>query len=231
MHREDAESPDSEEASDDEEASVVESSDEEDEPAPAVRSYASLMRSLVAEAVPHAKRRKLDHVTELANEENSDAEFDDTDQVDEPEEGPETAVEGVLQDGDDLEDSSDPFEVHFAAPDDNVLLQRLKALELSQWTTQKLSLPRFSKSLMSVPQGEALTAATPVSVSNIGELKLKRKLATALAEQKPAFDDLEKSIAPMIFGYQDMFYCERNTATSESLRRLTCLHAINHVFK
>ena len=55
MYREDAESSASEEASDNDEASVVESSDDEDEPAPAVRSYASLMQSFVAEAVPQAK--------------------------------------------------------------------------------------------------------------------------------------------------------------------------------
>ncbi|PVH85347.1 U3 small nucleolar RNA-associated protein 25 [Cadophora sp. DSE1049] len=233
----DAEKSDSEESSEDEEASDVELSDEEDESAPVVRSYASLMQSFAAEAGPQAKRRKLDHVAELVqlddDEENLNAKIDDADQVEEPEEGPETATEGALEDEDEdeSEDSSDPFEVHFAAPDDNVLAQRLKALELNQWTSQKLALPKLGKSLISLPGKDVSKTAVPVPVSSPSELNLKQRLARAMAEQKPTFDLLEKSIAPLIFGYQDLFYCERNTAKSESLRRLTCLHAINHVFK
>ncbi|KAH7419916.1 U3 small nucleolar RNA-associated protein 25 [Cadophora sp. MPI-SDFR-AT-0126] len=232
---EDAENPEPNEPSEEEEASVAGSSDEEEELAPAVRSYASLMQSFVAEAGPQAKRRKLDHVPELVqlddDQENLDHKIDDADQVEEPEEGPETATEGVLGDDDDPEDYSDPFEVHFATPDDNVLARRLMALERNQWTSQKLTLPSFGKSLMSLPEKDVSESAAPVPVDNPSELKLKQKLAKALVKQKPTFDPLEKSIASLIFGYQDVFYCERNTAKSESLRRLTCLHAINHVFK
>ncbi|KAG4443466.1 rRNA-binding ribosome biosynthesis protein utp25 [Cadophora sp. M221] len=233
---EDAENSESEASSEEEEVSETESSDEEDEPAPVVRSYASLMQSFAAEAAPQAKRRKIDHVPEPMqlgedDEENLDAKFDDADQVEEPEEGPETATEGVLEDEDDSEDSSDPFEAHFAAPDDNVLARRLKALELNQWTTQKTTFPKLGKAVISLPEKEEYKIAVPAAIAGPGELKLKQKLAKAMVDQKPTFDPLEKSIAPLIFGYQDLLYCERNTARSDSLRRLTCLHAINHVFK
>ncbi|KAH7350866.1 U3 small nucleolar RNA-associated protein 25 [Rhexocercosporidium sp. MPI-PUGE-AT-0058] len=233
---EDAENSESEVSSEDEEGSEPESSDEEEEPAAVVRSYASLMQSFATEAAPQAKRRKLDHVPEPmqldeADEENLDANAEDADQVEEPEEGPETAIDGVLEDEDEPEDSSDPFEVHFAAPDDNILARRLKALELNQWTTQKTILPKLGKALISSPGTEEIKMAMPATVAGPGELKLKRKLAKAMVDQKPTFDPLEKAIAPLIFGYQDLFYCERNTARSKSLRRLTCLHAINHVFK
>ncbi|KAH6713106.1 U3 small nucleolar RNA-associated protein 25 [Leptodontidium sp. MPI-SDFR-AT-0119] len=233
---EDAENSASEASSEEQEVSEAESSDEEDEPVPVVRSYASLMQSFAAEAAPQAKRRKIDHVPAPMQpdedaEENLDAKIDDADRVEEPEEGPETATDGVFEDEDDSEDSSDPFEAHFATPDDNVLAQRLKALELNQWTTQKISLPKLGKAVISLPEKEESKIAVPLAIAGPSELKLKQKLAKVMVDQKPTFDSLEKSIAPLIFGYQDLFYCERNTARSDSLRRLTCLHAINHVFK
>ncbi|KAL2071587.1 hypothetical protein VTL71DRAFT_12822 [Oculimacula yallundae] len=233
---EDAENSDSEVSSEEEDVSEVESSDEEDEPAPVVRSYASLMQGFTTEAAPQAKRRKLEHVSQPLpidedEEQDLNANLDDDDQVEEPEEGPETAIEGILEDEDEFEYSSDPFEAHFAVPDDNVLARRLKALELNQWSTQKILNPILGKAVVGLPEKEESKTATPATISSSGDLKLKQKLAKAMAEQKPTFDPLEKAIAPLIFGYQDVFYCERNTTKSESLRRLTCLHAVNHVFK
>ncbi|KAK0109065.1 rRNA-binding ribosome biosynthesis protein utp25 [Cadophora gregata f. sp. sojae] len=231
---EDAEDSGPEGSSEEEEASDFDTSDEEEVPAPAAQSYASLMRSFVAEATPQAKRRKLDHVPVLVQldvEENSYAKIDDAEQVEELEEDPETAIEGILGDEDEPEDFSDPFEVHFASPDDNVLAGRLKALELKQWTSQKLAFPKSGKALISVPEKEMSKIALPVPISGPGDLKLKQKLADAMTAQKPIFDPLENSIGPLIFGYQDVFYCDRNATNSESLRRLTCLHAINHISK
>lgn len=193
------------------------------------------MQSFAAEAAPQAKRRKLDHAPKPVqvddDDEDVDAKIEDADQVEEPEEGPETATEGVREDENETEDSSDPFEAHFAAPDDNTLTRRLKALELNQWTTQKMFIPELGKVMVSLPGNEESKAAVPSTVAGPAELKLKQKLAEAMSKQKSKFDPLEKSFAPLIFGYQDVFYSERNTAKSDSLRRLACLHAINHVFK
>ncbi|CZT41271.1 probable U3 small nucleolar RNA-associated protein 25 [Rhynchosporium secalis] len=229
---EDAEKSDSE-SSVAEEVSDIESSGEDEEPAPLVRPYASLLQSFTEEAAPQAKRRKIDHVLEPVQidedeDENLDAKVDE---VEESEEGPETAVEGVDEGEEESEDSSDPFEAHFAAPDDNILARRLKALELNLWLNQKLSHPFLGKAVVGLPEKEESKTALPGAVSGPSDLKLKQKLLEAMAEQKSTFDPLERVIAPLIFNYQDLFYCERNTAKSESLRRLTCLHAINHIFK
>ena len=201
-------------------------------------SYAALMQSFASESGPQAKKRKLDpaperNAAQVTQDEVSDAVADDADEVEEPEEGPETATDGLIEeDEDDLEDSSDPFEAHFADPDDNVLARRLKSLEQSQWVTQKSSVLKFGKVIMSIPQKEDVKiSALSNLVSGPAELKLKQKLASVMSKQRPEFDDLEKHITPSIFSYHDVLYCERRPTNSENLRRLACLHAINHVFK
>lgn len=218
----------------------LESEDEssgDDEPLPTVRSYAALMQSFATDLEPQAKRRKLDLVQEpklakIEEGENSEAAAEDADEVVEPEEGPETATDGLLEDKDDLEDASDPFEAHFADPDGNVLSRRLKSLAKNQWTSQKSAIPKLGKVAMAIPENEEIKGSTGLRpMSGPAELKLKQKLAGVMSKQRREFDELEKYIAPSIFSYQDVLYCERQPTNSESLRRLVCLHAVNHVFK
>lgn len=200
------------------------------------------MQSLASESGPVTKRRKLDHVQEAKEqklqEENSSQpeaegeDVEDADHVEEVEEGPETATDGLLEDDEDLEDASDPFESHFADPNDNLLSQRLKSLLENKWNTNKAVLPAAGKVIISVPESDDPKALViPTSISSPEELKLKEKLARAITKQQPSFDVLEKSIAPLIFNYQDVLLCDRRPANAENLRRLTCLHAVNHVFK
>ncbi|KAG0652157.1 U3 small nucleolar RNA-associated 25 [Hyphodiscus hymeniophilus] len=228
----DAESP----SEDEQELDVEESSDEEEaDSLPNVRSYVALMHSIVTESAPQSKRRKLEHIEESKklDSENNEGRVDEiVDDVEEDEEGPETATDGLLDDDDGPEDASDPFEAHFADPDDNALARRLKSIQINQWTSRKAVLPGLGKVVIGLPQDDEYSAATTMApVTKPGGLKLKQKLASVISKQRPAFDDLEKVIAPLIFNYQDILYCERAPAVGESLRRLTCLHAINHVFK
>lgn len=171
-------------------------------------------------------------VAKAKGNEKSEATVDDADEVEEPEEGPETATEGLLEDEDELKDASDPFEAHFADPDDNILATRLKSLEASHWTTQKSSIPRFGNVVMAMPQDEHSKTGMMLSPrSGPSELNLKQKLIGVTSKHRPDFDVLEKNITPSIFGYQDLLYCERSPKNSDSLRRLICLHIVNHVFK
>lgn len=232
---------DSESASEEEDeapSSEEESSDSDDEPLPTVRPYSALIQSLTADTGPQAKRRKLEHtpvskVEEVKEdkEEESDAVVDDADEVEEEEEGPDVATEGLLNDDDDDEqDASDPFEAHFADPDNNILSQRLEAIQKKEGKTEKSILPNVGKAVICVPTSDT-SLATLGAISSHCDLKLKQKLTGVISKQRPTFDDLEKTIATHMFGYQDILYCERKPSNSENLRRLACLHAVNHVFK
>lgn len=239
-HSEEVSESESESSEEEEVASEGESSDDEEDEAPAVRPYAALIQSLAAESGPRAKRRKLDHgqqvegkPTEGKLEDQSSEKEDvkDRDDVEEAEEGPETATDG-FQDEEDLEDASDPFESHFADPDNNLLSQRLESLQQAQWDTKKVTLSIGGKAVISVPKSkdsEALNAPAPISGPE--GLKLKQKLSGAAIKQRPTFNKLEGSVAPFIFNYRDILFCDRHPANAESLRRLTCLHAVNHIFK
>jgi len=197
------------------------------------------MQSLASESAPQSKRRKLDHPAEPseakevpARDLNIVEQGEDADVVEEEEEGPEIATDGLLEDNDDEQDASDPFEVHFADPEDNLLAKRLKAVQSNSWTTTKTLLPRFGKVVMGLPQTDLVSGgATLASISGPRDLKLKQKLSGVISKQRPNFDPLEKNIAAHMFNYQDILYCERTPTNSDSLRRLACLHAVNHVFK
>jgi len=187
---------------------------------------------IAAESAPQPKRRKLEHVEEPRKAEVDENGVADADQVEEAEEGPEIATEGLLEDDDETEDSSDPFEAHFANPDDNVLAKRLKSVQNNQWSTQKTAFSNIEKAVLILPEDEAFTTNTALpKISGPGELALKQKLSAVMSKQKPVFDTLEQMIAPLIFNYHDILYCERTPQSGESLRRLACLHAVNHVFK
>jgi U3 small nucleolar RNA-associated protein 25 len=158
----------------------------------------------------------------------------DVDQVEEEEEeGPANAVDGAFEeDEQETEDASDPFEVRFANPDNNLLSRRLKALEKRQWTIQKSSLPKVGKAIICVPDETGVgDSIMPAAISSPAGLKLKQKLAISFTKQITTFDPLEQSVAPFIFNYNDILFCERNPANSERLCRLTCGHAVNHIFK
>lgn len=194
------------------------------------------MQSLASEPAPQTKRRKLDHVPDVNSVQNEDVEnlgpdVDHVDEAEEQQEEPDIVTDDILEEDDNMQDSSDPFEAHFAAPDDNILARRLKALELNQWTIEKVPFQKIGKAVIGLPGKEDSTRCAPNTISGPSELKLKSKLANAMSSQNPEFNQLEKHIAPLIFNYQDILYCERSTANSDCLRRLLCLHAINHVFK
>ncbi|AEO55997.1 hypothetical protein MYCTH_2300393 [Thermothelomyces thermophilus ATCC 42464] len=219
--------------------------DEDDVQQPA-QPYMSLMRSLV-ESAPKAKRRKLDHPSteghdrdsskpEAApepahgNEEES-GEEGDPDMVEEPEEDPTNLAPEDLFDEDDELDSTDPFETHFADPKEEEVQPKLKAIKEGKWRMERIP-TKSTRIFLSTPDtGDAAAKLLPAPVSGISDLKLKKRLHDAMASKHPKFDQVEQTIAPLLFNYQDVLYCNRTVAGSQGVRRMAALHALNHVFK
>ncbi|KAL2173229.1 uncharacterized protein P884DRAFT_212563 [Thermothelomyces heterothallicus CBS 202.75] len=220
--------------------------EDEDEVQQPAQPYMSLMRSLV-ESAPKAKRRKLDHPStegrdrdsskpEAApepahgNEEES-GEEGDPDMVEEPEEDPTNLAPEDLFDEDDELDSTDPFETHFADPKEEEVQPKLKAIKEGKWRMERIP-TKSTRIFLSTPDtGDAAAKLLPAPVSGISDLKLKKRLHDAMASKHPKFDQVEQTIAPLLFNYQDVLYCNRTVAGSQGVRRMAALHALNHVFK
>lgn len=222
----------------------VDSDEEDEEEAQSAQPYLSLMRSLV-ESAPKAKRRKLDHASaeeqgpDSAKPETApeviggkeDEEERDVDFVEEPEEDPTNAGPEDLFDEDDDLDISDPFELHFADPKEEVLRPRLEAIQGNKWRMKRIA-ANSTRIFFNTPDaGDAAAKPLPAPVSGISDLKLKKRLQEAMAPKHPKFDQIEQTVAPLLFNYQDVLYCNRTVAGSQGIRRMASLHALNHVFK
>lgn len=204
----------------------------------------ALIKSLTDESsAPSAKRRKLDHQAapmETPKDDPVEPEretAEDPDFVEETEDAPDEAeTEGAFDGDEDAEDedidASDPFDRHFVAFDEASLARRLKAIWDSKWTTKKVA-TKGSRTVLNGPDtgddSDRVSVSSPASSAS--ELPLKHKLQEMMGKKKSKFDAVEQSLAPYMFGYHDLLYCNRTVANGESLRRLACLHALNHVFK
>lgn len=217
---------------------------DDEENATDARPYMALIKSLTVDSDgPSAKRRKLDHQAaptetpkddpvELDNETAKDPDF-----VEETEETPDEAdAEGTFEDNEDADgdeiDTSDPFDKHFVAIDEASLATRLKAIAAAKWSAKKVA----AKGLRTVLNGpdtgdDSHQISVLAPVSSASELPLKHKLQETMAGKKSKFDAVGQALAPYIFGYNDLLYCNRTVANGETLRRLACLHALNHVFR
>lgn len=200
------------------------------------------MQSLSKESeVPHSKRRKLDHQSEEAKSStqpdqeetgmvNEDEERD-IDHVEEPEEGPETEI--VVDDDDDdddIPDSSDPFETHFVNPDQDQLQIRLKGIQEDEWI-QSYTEQHGWRLIRNLPGNDPPGPALPTPIPGPSSLNLKSRLAEAARRKRPTFDKLEQVLYPLTFAYNDLLFCARTTKNAENLRRMACLHSVNHIFK
>ncbi|KAI0842664.1 DUF1253-domain-containing protein [Hypoxylon sp. FL0890] len=226
------------------EESEIDGSASEGEPDQATsRPYFALMQSLSKESsAPHAKRRKLEHKSEepksstkpeqaqAATIEEDGEEERDIDQVEEAEEEPEDEI--VLDDDDeDIPDSSDPFETHFVSPDQDILQKRLMAIQANE-VSQSNSVQNGWRLIRNLP-GKDSSQSTPLppSISGPSSLKLKNRLVETASRKRPTFDKLEQVLYPLTFAYNDILFCGRTTRNAENLRRMACLHSVNHVFK
>ncbi|KAI1762210.1 DUF1253-domain-containing protein [Hypoxylon sp. FL1150] len=238
---EDEESEEDEPSSEDVSEDEVSRSEEEEE-LPNSRPYLALMQSLSKESAPQAKRRKLDHQPEDTKSSSKPEQEDiamadedegrDIDHVEEPEEGPETEIvaDDDDDDDDDVLDSSDPFETHFVEPDQEVLKTRLKGIQADEWP-QLHTEQHGWRLIRNLPGKDTFGSAFPDPIPGPASLKLKSRLAETMGRKRPTFDKLEQVLYPLTFAYNDLSFCARTTRNAENLRRMACLHSVNHVFK
>ncbi|KAL7273692.1 rRNA-binding ribosome biosynthesis protein utp25 [Rhizina undulata] len=206
-------------------ASVSDSSDSEPEEDPSSKPYNILLESLKSnrpgdDTQRKTKRRKLEHpVAEEISPE-------DLDRVDEAEGAGEEEEDG---DADaDEEDATDPFETHFANPTEEYL-KSIEAASNNKWQNKKLTHPGVGKMLFSAPECSEISPGK--KIDSLKDVKLKKRLEAPFEEHNGGFTPVQKALAPFVFAHQDVLFSSRTLDNAEELRKLYCLHALNHVFK
>ena len=213
-----------------EEASESLSDSEDDLHNITIHPYNSLLQSLlpnVQRGAPQRKRRKLDPADALEAEYKAvDANLDE---VEEPEEMEDLGIDDY--DIDEQQYDYDPFLEHLD-PKHEALQEKIQAIRKDLWSTNRPRRQLEWSYVFKTPQG---TNDCPVSesdtVSSTEALCLKQKLRGPAKSQIPPFDDFTGNFASTIFHYRDVLFPCRSIENGEILRKLMCLHTLNHIFK
>lgn len=224
----------------------VDSEDDDEDDKATARPYMALLQSFNDSSAPKAKRRKLDPQDAPLNtlkesdsdeesSEGSDGEGEgsekDVDRVEEAEEDPTADADEEPEDDDseDEEEHTDPFDVHFAHADEDLVAKRVKAVKASDWSTKRALMQSWRATITHPSSDSGLEVPEPVT--GLDGFKLKQKLKETAARKIGDLDAVHRNLSPLMFEYRDVLHCDRSVRNSEQLRQLTCLHALNHVFK
>jgi hypothetical protein len=167
----------------------IESEDDDEEQTASSKPYMALLQSFNNESsAPNAKRRKLDHQEsaqsrqdededssdEEGDEDEEDAEKDIDRAEDEPEDQVEEQIDEDDEDSEDEENPSDPFDVHFAHPDDDAVAKRVNSVQKGDWATKR-ALLQNSRATIMYPSSN-VGSEVPKPVDGLDGLQLKQKL-------------------------------------------------------
>ena len=205
-------------------------SDDEDVPKGNVKPYSALLQSLSTDrGEPQPKKRRVE-TTEVVFE--PEIPENDVDHVEELEEVEDLGVDGV--DGAEVadDDEHDPFLKHFAQPENMELSQGISDVKNDRWATRMSESKLEGGYLVKVPQvsSSALSHGSS-TVLDINDLQLKHKLQEPAKKASISLDGVIGSLTSSIFNYRDVLFPQRTLRNAKNLRKLTCLHALNHVYK
>ncbi|OAA42113.1 digestive-organ expansion factor [Metarhizium rileyi] len=228
-----------EDSQDDQNEDLSDSASDDEEEKPAARPYMALLQSFNHSSAPTAKRRKLVHSDSLQQAESSNAEDgdepsdQDREDVNEDADEPENLDNDDEQleeepDSEDDEELTDPFDLHFAHPDDREVGNAIKAVKDKDWATTRALMSSLRATIMSAGLKSKPHVPSPCGVEG---LKLKHKLQEMASKKMDKLDEAQKSVLPLLFGYKDVFHCGRTVENATGLRQIVSLHALNHVFK
>ncbi|KAA6407854.1 MAG: U3 small nucleolar RNA-associated 25 [Lasallia pustulata] len=239
-----SEEADQEEAVD--EAPEDVSSDDENHSKSAVKPYNALLQSLnanVQRGQPQRKKLRVDSNTngKLATVVSNGSRTEhvapgDLDEVQEPEEGGNFGLEGIdaAEGVDDDDEIDDPFEKHFASPNEIRLSQCIQEIKMERWGTEVGLIERLWHRKIKQPSTQTLYPVILADMNitkGLQSMNLKHKLRAPAAKVFPAMDPLMNTLASSLSSYQDLLFCNRSPQNAKDLQKLTCLHALNHIFK
>ncbi len=217
-------------------SSASSNSDEEDVHASTVQPYNALLFSLNGNeqrSEPQRKRRKISNDQDFRGIEVLGEEVDPIEEPEDREDSGAEVVESDMEDAVQSSENHDPFMRHFSGPDDDKELeQKIQAVKESNWSTVKpMKIQKWSHTLKVPLVSGSNPEPRSHTVSALKELTLKQRLRESSGKILPPMDKLSGNLAFSLFNYHDILFPHRTLDNSEILRKLACLHAINHVFK
>ncbi|KAI9708126.1 MAG: rRNA-binding ribosome biosynthesis protein utp25 [Bogoriella megaspora] len=217
-------------------------SEEQVEQTEQIKPYNILLQSLqqeVERGEPRRKRRKVNISTAVEDlkrsasdttttlevnpllEEEDDGDEDDTAEL--------AARDHALNEDD---DTSDPFKIHLDSWNEQQLAKLIEQMSARDWQVNKRE-SQLGKVIRSVPSLESNQSnqASNTQPASPSSLNLKSRLMNPAGKLSPQFDQTQRELAPLIFQYSDLLFTSRTVQNAGSLRFITCLHALNHVYK
>ncbi|MCJ1389233.1 rRNA-binding ribosome biosynthesis protein utp25 [Xylographa bjoerkii] len=211
------------------------------------KPYNTLLQSLNQDAQreqPPPKKRRLDPEEKFgrsstllaATSIGQHEEGDDLDFVEEPAESGNISPDELDEDDtlspEDDDQAHDHFDKHFTAVYEKALASCVKDAAESRWNIQRSAVqPGWKLSSALYPSLPLDSVATGKTTFTIKDFQLKQKLQAKVKQEMPYTGGLNGVLASSIFKYQDLLFCDRVSTIASDLRTLTCLHALNHIFK
>lgn len=174
---------------------------------------------------------------------SSDEEISDTEELLEEEENEIDDSDEDSDDGSvhtsriDQDDATeDPFCLHFESDLTEETVKILKNGEVDKAINKASDLGYVEHSM---PKSDAPKSTYGAEFENadLANAKVKEKLierwykANSRKKGKGPFTELQNSLFNYVNKYQDVFYSQRDFNNAEEIRRLYCLHAVNHIYK
>ncbi|ETI23575.1 hypothetical protein G647_05377 [Cladophialophora carrionii CBS 160.54] len=150
-------------------------------------------------------------------------------ELEEDVEADEEAAQAAEADSDDEEVLlRDPFELHYAARTEQDLKSAVGQVDDKQWETSSSVLDPDIRRTAICRRG---TPAEAAELRSTKDAYLKRRLIDGGTKVLSRLAAEERDVAGSIFNYADVLNGCRNLQNATRLRDLSCLHALNHVFK
>jgi len=214
---------------------------------PAARPYNALLhafRQQADESDRPLKRRKVDLGIDsvptaeeganlkLNNGGSEEAEYDDLpDEITEDEEA--AFAEDDLAEptqGAEEDDLSDTFGADFASLDGSELSRRLKDVHEGRWRTEKV-VTKMGTVAISAPASVDGNVARRSPVTSISDVSMKKRIADQAKGYIGSLTPFQQAMMPYSNSYTDLLVTNRTSRNASALRKITCLHALNHVLR
>ncbi|PFX26374.1 Digestive organ expansion factor [Stylophora pistillata] len=133
--------------------------------------------------------------------------------------------------------SQDPFTVHFEQ-DLSETTEKLLS-DPRTWKQKTRKIPSFGNVTEVIPLAESLPTLDTSTENEMSfvDLKIKSRLALSwqainkIPNSEGLFSPLQQDLFYHINAYKDVYFSSRTFQNGDEIRRLYCLHAVNHILK